>query len=48
MPGQMLQNNNKNWATASYRAFHGFVQAKLVYGALILGSSQFTLLPSCL
>jgi len=29
----------------SYRAFHGFRQAKFAYGASILGSSQFTLLP---
>jgi len=25
-----------------YRVFHGFVQAELDYGGLILGSSQFT------
>jgi len=28
-----------------YRVFHGFGQAKFAYGGLILGSSQFTLLP---
>jgi len=29
----------------SYRAFHGFGQAKFSYGDLVLGSSQFSLLP---
>jgi hypothetical protein len=29
----------------SYRAFHGFRQAKFAFGGLILGSSQFTILP---
>jgi len=29
----------------SYRVFHGFGQAKFAYGASILGSSQFSLLP---
>ncbi len=28
-----------------YRAFHGFGQAKIAYGGLILGWSQFTILP---
>ncbi len=28
-----------------YRAFHGFGQAKFSYGGLVLGLSQFTLLP---
>jgi len=28
-----------------YRAFHGFGQAKFAYGGLVLGSSQFSLLP---
>ena len=28
-----------------YRAFNRFVQAKFAYGGLVLGSSQFTLLP---
>jgi hypothetical protein len=28
-----------------YRAFHVFGQAKFAYGGLVLGSSQFTLLP---
>ncbi len=32
----------------SYRAFLGFGQAKFAYGDSILGSRQFTLLPSCL
>jgi len=27
---------------STYRAFHGFGQAKLAYCGLILGSSQFT------
>jgi hypothetical protein len=30
---------------SSYRAFHGFGQAKYAYGGSILGLSQFTLLP---
>jgi len=29
----------------SYRAFHGFGQAKFVYSGSILDSSQFTILP---
>jgi hypothetical protein len=28
-----------------YRAFHGFGKAKLPYGGLVLGSSQFSPLP---
>jgi hypothetical protein len=28
-----------------YRVYHGFGKAKFAYGGLILGSSQFTLLP---
>jgi len=28
-----------------YRAFHGFGQAKFAYAGLVLGSSQFNLLP---
>ena len=28
-----------------YRSFHGFGQAKFAYGGLILGLSQFALLP---
>jgi len=28
-----------------YRAFHGFEQAKIGYGGLVLGLSQFPLLP---
>jgi len=28
-----------------YGAFHGFGQAKFAYGSLVIGSSQFTLLP---
>ncbi len=28
-----------------YRAFHGFGQAKFPYGSLVLGSSQFSILP---
>jgi hypothetical protein len=29
----------------NYRAFHGFGQAKLVFGGSILGPSQFAILP---
>jgi len=29
----------------TYRAFHGFGQAKFAYGGSVLGSSQFVLLP---
>jgi len=29
----------------SYRAFHGFVQAKFPDGGMVLGSSQFSILP---
>ncbi len=29
----------------SYREFHGLGQAKFSYGGLVLGSSQFSLLP---
>jgi len=29
----------------TYRAFHGFGQAKFAYGDSILGASQFTLIP---
>jgi len=29
----------------SYRAFHGFGQAKFAYGGSVLGSSQHTQLP---
>jgi len=29
----------------NYRVFHGFGQSKFAHGGLILGSSQFTLLP---
>jgi len=31
-----------------YRAFHEFGQAKIPYGGLVLGSSQFSLLSCCL
>jgi len=31
-----------------YRVFHGFGKAKYAYGGLVLGLSQFFLLPSCL
>jgi len=29
----------------TYKAFHGFGQAKFAYGSSILGRSQFSLLP---
>jgi len=31
-----------------FRAYHGFGKAKFTYGGLILGSSQFSLLPQLL
>ena len=31
-----------------YRAFHRFEQAKIANGCLVLGSSQFSILPHCL
>jgi len=42
-PGWPYNYNNYNYST--YRAFHRFVQAKIAYGGLVLGSSQFLILP---
>jgi len=36
---------DKIWLVKKYRAFHGFGQAKFPNNGLILGSSQFSLLP---
>jgi len=42
-----LNNNNNynNYNYNNYRGFHGFEQAKISYGGLVLGLSQFLLLP---
>jgi hypothetical protein len=38
---KLSKTNQRNNTT--YRSFHGFGQAKLVYGSLVLGLSQFSL-----
>ncbi len=40
-----MRNVSKKLDRFTNRAFYGFGKAKLAYGGLILGSSQFTLLP---
>ena len=49
-PKKMAKFRGKKLQTLSetkqkYRAFHRFGQAKISYGGLVLGSSQFLLLP---
>ncbi len=44
----VVQSDTKNYHLSTctiYRAFHEFVRAKFLDGGLVIGSSQFSILP---